>query len=368
MWAENRNGKVRYCEEYKDHMTDKRKKVSVTFDKDTAANRRLALEQLTLKIQQLECGDNECGVSLREVSDRYLEYQKLTVKPSTYSRNKFACNAICKILGPDTLIDRLSAQYITKSMIGSWKSAGTLNEHLIRFRALMNWAYSNDYLDNVSFLKKIKRFPDATRKEKAKDKYLEPNEVTTLLEAMENSPHWKMLTEFLILSGLRSGEAIALENEDVMFKNQNISVTKTFDANNKVTTTPKTATSIRDVYMQPELYTLCKKIKILSNHKKLELGVKNAFFLTDHKAEQINYFCYAKYLRGLSKRVLGRIITPHTLRHTHASLLLASGVDIETISRRLGHENSRITRDIYLHVTKKLIETDNEQIKSVNIL
>lgn len=44
----------------------------------------------------------------------------------------------------------------------------------------------------------------------------------------------------------------------------------------------------------------------------------------------------------------------HDLGHTHASLLLEQGVSIDTISRRLGHENSVITRKIYLHVTKNL--------------
>lgn len=47
---------------------------------------------------------------------------------------------------------------------------------------------------------------------------------------------------------------------------------------------------------------------------------------------------------------------------------MAGGIDIETIARRLGHENSRITRDIYLHVTEKLIEKDNEQIKHIRIM
>lgn len=60
-------------------------------------------------------------------------------------------------------------------------------------------------------------------------------------------------------------------------------------------------------------------------------------------------------------------ITVHALRHTHASLLLEKGVSIDTISRRLGHKNSKITREIYLHVTEKLKEKDNSQIAAINI-
>ncbi|EKF35642.1 tyrosine-type recombinase/integrase [Bacillus xiamenensis] len=46
-------------------------------------------------------------------------------------------------------------------------------------------------------------------------------------------------------------------------------------------------------------------------------------------------------------------ITPHGLRHTHAIMLLESGVDIKTVSDRLGHATINMTADVYLHVTKK---------------
>ena len=84
--------------------------------------------------------------------------------------------------------------------------------------------------------------------------------------------------------------------------------------------------------------------------------------------EHIEFDCYAKYLRETSQRVIGRRITPHTLRHTHASLLMEQGIDIDSISKRLGHNDSRITREIYLHVTKKLEEQRNAQIKELKIL
>ena len=82
----------------------------------------------------------------------------------------------------------------------------------------------------------------------------------------------------------------------------------------------------------------------------------------------MQYASYSKYIREASEHVLGRRITPHAFRHTNTSLLTAAGVPIETISRRLGHENSRITRDIYTHVTKTVIEADQEAVRNVKIL
>ncbi len=66
--------------------------------------------------------------------------------------------------------------------------------------------------------------------------------------------------------------------------------------------------------------------------------------------------------------VLERPITAHTLRHTHASLLMEQEVDIETISARFGHSSSKINKEIYLHVTAKLEEQRNQALKEINIV
>jgi|SRR5690554_6477039 len=49
---------------------------------------------------------------------------------------------------------------------------------------------------------------------------------------------------------------------------------------------------------------------------------------------------------------LNEELTPHSLRHTHTSLLAEAGVNLETIMERLGHKDDETTRHVYLHVTK----------------
>lgn len=48
------------------------------------------------------------------------------------------------------------------------------------------------------------------------------------------------------------------------------------------------------------------------------------------------------------------IIRIHDLRHTSATLLLANGTDIETVSKRLGHSKASITLDVYGHAMKEM--------------
>ena len=55
-------------------------------------------------------------------------------------------------------------------------------------------------------------------------------------------------------------------------------------------------------------------------------------------------------------------ITIHSLRHTHASVLLEEKVSIASISKRLGHSNMAITQKVYLHVINELENQDNKLI------
>jgi integrase len=56
-------------------------------------------------------------------------------------------------------------------------------------------------------------------------------------------------------------------------------------------------------------------------------------------------------------------VTFHALRHTHASQLIDAGVDIVTISRRLGHAGPNITLQIYAHLFRK---TDDKAARAIN--
>jgi integrase len=47
-------------------------------------------------------------------------------------------------------------------------------------------------------------------------------------------------------------------------------------------------------------------------------------------------------------------LTPHSLRHTHTSLLAEAGVSLEQIMDRLGHTDDHITKNVHLHVTHEM--------------
>jgi integrase len=55
-------------------------------------------------------------------------------------------------------------------------------------------------------------------------------------------------------------------------------------------------------------------------------------------------------------------LSPHSLRHTHATLLIAEGVSIPTVSRRLGHSSIATTSKIYVHAIQSADEIASDII------
>jgi integrase len=99
-----------------------------------------------------------------------------------------------------------------------------------------------------------------------------------------------------------------------------------------------------------------------------EKGIRTDLFLCSQSGSWLEYDAFRKYLRILSTKVLNRKITPHALRHTATSLLIADGVPIEVVSRMLGHKNSQITKEIYFHITQELQKADNDILKKASLL
>ena len=91
-------------------------------------------------------------------------------------------------------------------------------------------------------------------------------------------------------------------------------------------------------------------------------------FFPDVDGSYMKYYAYRKYLAENSVKAIGRRIVPHTLRHTHCSILASKGMDLQAISDRLGHSDSKITKEIYLHKLEEQKEKEKRQLDSIHLL
>lgn len=368
MWIEEittKSGALRYkfCERFMDPVTGQVKKVSVTLDKNTTISRKKAKDLLAAKAPAAFA---PAQLTLGQVIKLYNAAQIQELKDSTTVRNRRQMKALERILGSSTPVNRITAGYINQRFAETGESNSRINERLTRLKAMLRWAYKNDYVSDIGFLAKLAPRPDQTRKEKLLEKYMEPHELAAVLDAMTSQPKWALLTRFLCLSGLRIGEAAALTVEDV--GSEYIAVTKTYNNEVGLIPTPKTDASNRDVYIQPELAACIKEIRQLIRMEKLRFGYHSDLFLPSCSGGYLHYDAFRKYLGDKTQAAIGRRLTPQACRHTMTSLFAGAGVPLETISRRLGHEDSGVTRKIYFHITEKLKERDNDIVRAVSVL
>ena len=368
MWKEEtKSGKVRLCERYKDPLTDKVKKVTVTAENGSRLALRQAQEELEAKIEAMRNVTEADSVTLKQLSDKYLAHQKKVLKPSSYTSTKAHMDYLLKMFDPDTYVNRLTARIVAERIAAGSKSDYMQNRNILYFKAMINWGFDNDLVKEKTWIDKIKRVPIRKNREELESKYLEKEELKTLLEALDGYPAWQLATEFLALSGLRVGEMMALKESDIQA--DGIHVTKTYHtASQTLSDTPKTEAGNRVVYIQPELEAVIKKIRKHTLKIKMLTGSRLDNFILNMDGRRFSYDGYQHKLKSTAEKVLHKRITPHVLRHTHTSLLAEQGIPLDTISRRLGHTDSALTLQIYTHITEKRKQKDNEALSKVTML
>ncbi|WP_047986113.1 tyrosine-type recombinase/integrase [Ornithinibacillus californiensis] len=218
-----------------------------------------------------------------------------------------------------------------------------------------------------AYLKKAKKTIEQLEEEEV-PKYLEKEELALFLKTAKNHGLEHDYLMFLILSytGIRVGELVALKWKDIDFINHTISITKTYynPSNNTLEymlVTPKTKRSRRKIIVDEDV------IKTLLEHKEAQEKVieqlgdayYNKDFIFAKMERQYGYPIVIKTVQNRMARLLrlsglNPELTPHSLRHTHTSLLAEAGVALEQIMDRLGHSDDQITKDVYLHVTQEM--------------
>lgn len=143
----------------------------------------------------------------------------------------------------------------------------------------------------------------------------------------------------LLGTGLRIGEALALTWADVGKDTVRVSKTLTRVGGQWVTGTPKTRSGSRMVALPNEVISLLAPLR----------GEPDALVFAGKHGAPLHGADVEHALRQECDRLALPRMTPHQLRHMHASLLLRAGASITDVSARLGHSNPSITLSIYSH-------------------
>jgi integrase len=176
-----------------------------------------------------------------------------------------------------------------------------------------------------------------------------------------NGQSLRPIVSFLLGTGARRGEALALRWKDLDLEagvariERSVEQTK---AGLRIKS-PKTKHGRRNVSVSPWLVAELRAHRVRQQERRLALGLGRAtgddlVFARWDGSMRAPHGVSQKFTQAI--KALGIDCSLHSLRHTHVSQLIAAGLDVLTISRRIGHASPAITLNVYGHMFSN---TDN---------
>ena len=171
--------------------------------------------------------------------------------------------------------------------------------------------------------------------------------------------HWlQPLWVVAVATGCRIGELLALTWADVDLAGGSIAINKAGQhiAGQWAVSTPKTASGYREITMPPEGVAALRHQKAQQAAWRLAAGPEwtpSGLVFTGKTGRPLQRSTVEHALKRECMRLDLPPVTPHGLRHLHASLLLAQGLPVPAVSARLGHANPSITMSVYAHAIGK---------------
>ncbi|CDX02173.1 Integrase [Desulfitobacterium hafniense] len=260
----------------------------------------------------------------------------------------------------DALNDLKKRNFAENTLIGTHQTGKMI------FRRAMELEVIRSNPTEYTSVPRVQRTIDETMNELPK--YMEKEELALFLSSIQD--HGMDARDYpifltLAYSGMRVGELCALKWSDIDFDAQTISITKTYyNPTNSIRDytllPPKTKKSRRIIDVESSVLDELDKLKKIQTE--IRMRYRNTyhdkeFVFAQLDATYAGYPIYVPAVRVKMLRILKIIglntgLTPHSLRHTHTSLLAEAGVSLEQIMDRLGHTSDNTTRNIYLHITK----------------
>lgn len=293
-----------------------------------------------------------------ELAFLWLENYRTTVKASTFENVKSKVEKMTEEHFKELKLKKITVAYCQRVVIELSKSYILYNHYLSVINRIFKYAVLMDILNSNPFDKVIK---PKSRQVQRKGNFLTKEELKEFLKLAQTATlsYFFPLVHLMSYTGLRQGEALALKWSDIDFENKKITVDKTAVRIKEKQTlqTPKTKNSKRVISIDPTTLSILKswkkdQIKIYFKNGKHFEGDDN-FIFTNERADWVQIHNFIPYFKRFVTDHKLKPITPHGLRHTHASLLFSAGVEPKNISDRLGHSTVQITLDLYTHITEE---------------
>lgn len=327
--------------------------VTTKKESDEAA-RRAALEAAKLK-------------TLRQ----YAEGVYMPTKAATFSENSRSSYQrnldvhILPVLGDFLMVD-ITPAMISKMLLDFQKS-GHAHASTVKLYNILNGIFQMAFLDDTiktNPMLKVKR-PAQCKEKKAQDesdKAYTVQQLAYILQCLENeSLKWQVYINLVADSGIRRGEACALEWQDIDWAKSTITIRRNAQytpAAGVYVTSPKNGKS-RTVDVGPDVLKLLQRLRLEQAGK----AISRYVFTQDNSPDIMHPQSPTRYFKKFGQRYGIEDFHPHKLRHTSTSIAIINGADVVSVSERLGHSDTAVTLRMYAHANEESIRRAGQIVR-----
>lgn len=350
--------KWKFRHRYYDSLGNRKEKSSQGFPSENAAIRALLKVKTELihgSVKQIENSD----LTVDKWMDIWYETNKNDwAVTSRVSRELTIRLYIKPLIGKYELqkLDKTTYKRVFINQMLKKYSPGNVSLCHTIFKIAINAAVDSEILPRNRFTK----ISIPKKSEAGINNFLSPSELRLFIAGAKE--HERLLTNYTLIlllayTGLRRGEAWGLTWDDLDVKHKTVSVNRTRDSYGA--RPPKTKNSYRTVladdiiFQQLETYKKwCKETKLKNGER---LTNDDYVFISHQGGTPTGNVTVLHFFERLHKKTGIKRITPHGLRHTHASILISQKVPINVIAARLGN-TPEIVVSTYSYLFKELEE------------
>lgn len=202
--------------------------------------------------------------------------------------------------------------------------------------------------------------------------YLDDKQAIRLLELLEPQPiYYKTAVEVLLFTGMRRGELMGLEWQDINFDNQTITIQRSLQYLPDVglfRDETKTKSSNRVIKVASSAMNSLRLYRAWQRKTFLRIGQpwreSSQVFVTQN-GTPMHPDTLTSWFGDFIKNTDLPQIHIHSLRHTNATLQIANGVSVTTVAGNLGHSNANTTTKVYAHSIKSAQAAAAEMMDSI---
>lgn len=281
----------------------------------------------------------EKNASSSTINDYHLELKKMISSLSSCGIHKVS----------DVTIEHLR-EYLKERKEKANLKPVSIAKKMAIIRSFFSFLETNEYIKHNPSRRLV-----VPKKPKRVPVYLTEEEIKRLIGAARNGvgrslSHGErnvLLIKLLVYTGLRRGELLSLDWDDINFSKKTLLVRK--GKGDKGRLIPLHPVLVEDLWNY--LRNNCLPLR------------KTRAVLVSEQGKRMPLTTFTRTFRRLVKKagLEGKKVTPHTLRHSFASLLLEKGADLVTIQKLLGHSDITSTK-IYLHLRLSQLHQSIEKL------